>query len=135
MTNGKNDASLTDAEIEAGLTDTLPDEVAAELCEAHDIDFVDLSPSEDQRANIDIRMVSRDIVMRLRAGGISEETIRQILVFDPKRTRDYFRKHASLLRQLRDCGDDLEERRQIHMELAALRIRQHGKYGALAGRK
>ncbi len=126
---------LSDAEIEAGITDTLPDEVAEELCEAHGIDFADLANTEDERANIDIRMVSRDIVMRLRAGGISEVMIRQILVFDPKLTRDYFQQQAGLLRQLRDVGDDITERREIHTQLALLRIRQYGQYGKLAGRK
>lgn len=118
---------LTDTEIEAGLTDTLGNEIARSLCTAHGMSGKDF----DAGAGLDLpaRMVAQMILTRLRAGGISDVVLRQVLVTDPNNAHEYYRDLAHLQRQLEAARGDRDAERQITIEILRRRMVFNGRWG------
>lgn len=114
---------MTDAEIEAGLIDTLAREISDELHAVRDVRHGELI--------VPIVEICDDIVARLRAARISDATIRNVLVHEPRRAREYYASVRRLRPRLQTAlqAGDTATADEIRQEITSLSLAHNIRYG------
>lgn len=119
---------MTDAEIEAGGRDKLAEEVAADMRECRDG-----KSCFGGRGDLILPAAEAvaDVVNRLRAAGISEATLWNALLHEPRKNREYFAKLANLqanYEAAKRAGND-QRAGEIAMTITMHRLTMHSRYG------
>lgn len=110
---------MTDADIEAGLTDDLVDAVVAEINAVYG--------NRSGTLVMAVPTIALEMVTRLRAAGIGDAALRNALVHEPVRHRAYYAELARLHRELNRVRGDPEAERAVQLEIVGHRMTYNPK--------